>query len=251
MSLARRLAGWTLALAALQGCGPRESPEAAHSRSRAASLRAQIEGLEATIAKAERGELVTADRIAIGVAEELVKNLLNASLPLETVVAGRLRVSVESAQPSFRGTQAALQLRAVVSSVGLEGATASLDIAGSLDRFELEGGRLRARVALGYFAVRESGAGELAAGAVESVIRANLASIEAAIPDLELPVQLEESIAFAGLAEGPVVAKPGALPLQIGVGLVLVADGRLWVLLDAAAGRWQPADDPAAAAESG
>ena len=46
------------------------------------------------------------------------------------------------------------------------------------------------------------------------------------------------------MTEGPVVAKPGSLPLDVAVSQVVVGDRRLWVLLKAEAGRWQPAASP-------
>ena len=74
-----------------------------------------------------------------------------------------------------------------------------------------------------------------------------------AIPPLEIPVQIEQSIKIGGLTEGPVVAKPGSLPLHITVSHVIPVNQRLWVLLQAKAGPWQTAAAapaaPAAVAE--
>jgi hypothetical protein len=236
----------TLVLALIGGCARRERSEDALARSQETFLRGQIAGLEKMIGQVERGELTTTDQVAIGLSEDLAKRLLNASLPLETIVAKRLRLRVDSAEPFFRGTKAALLFKATVSSVDVSGASASLDIGGALDHFELKDGRLRARAQLGHFAVRESGLGELAADAIDALVRANAAAIQSAIPGLEVPVEIDESVAIGGFAEGPVLARPGALPLDIAVSQVIVGNRRLWVLLKAEAGRWQPAAEPAA-----
>ena len=197
----------------------------------------------------ERGEVTTTDQVAIGLSEDLAKGLLNASLPLETVVAERLRVRVDSAVPLFRGTKAGLLFQATVSSINISSVSASLEIGGTLDDFEFEEGRLRARVKLAHFAVRESGLGDLAADVIDGLVRANAATIESAIPLVEFPIELEQSITIGGLTEGPVVAKPGSLPLDVAVSQVVVGNRRLWVLLKAEAGRWQPAASPAAEGE--
>lgn len=244
--LAPALAG-IIALAASPGCGVREGPESALARSRAEHLEGQIRGLEQMIAQAERGELDTTDLIAIGLAEELAAELFNASLPLERVVAGRLRLRVESAEPFFRGTKATLMFNASVASTDIESASATLQIAGTLENYQLDRGRLRARVSLDHVTVVESGAGELAAGALEAVLRANTSVIEEMVPLMEFPVQLEEAIAISGLTEGAVVARPGRLPLQMAVEHVIVGDGRIWVLIAAATGEWEalePAPSP-------
>lgn len=234
-----------LALVLVGGCSRRERPEDALARSTETFLRGQIAGLEQTMGRVERGEIVTTDQVAIGISEDLARGLLNASLPLETMVANRLRVRVDSAEPLFRGTKAALLFRATVSSVDISRASASLVIGGGLEDFTLAEGRLRARVALAHFSVRESGLGDLAADAIDGLVRANAALIQDAIPPLELPVELDRSIAIGGLTEGPVVARPGALPLDVAVSQVIVGNRRLWVLLKAEAGRWQPAASPA------
>jgi hypothetical protein len=231
-----------LVAASLAGCARREPPDVALARSAGAHLERQIAGLEETIARAERGELTTTDRIAIGVSEELASRLLNAALPFETVVADRVRIRVESAEPYFRGTRTAILFRASVASTDVEGVAATIDLGGGLADFQLEDGRLRSRVSLDHVSVLESAAGELAADALDGLLRANLQAIEGAIPPVELPVQLEEAIAIGGLTEGAVVARPGSLPLEMALHLVLVSRGRLWVLIDARTGEWQPAD---------
>ena len=215
------------------------------ARSTAAFRRSQIEGLEALIARAEKGELVTADQIAIGISEDAVKTLLNASLPREVVVKDRLRVRVESAEPFFRGNRAALLFRAKASSVGMPTASATLELGGGLEQFRFEDGKLLAKVSLGHFTVLESSIGDLASNALDSLVRPNIAMIQDAIPAVEVPVEIAQSIKIGGLTEGAVVAKPGALPLEIAVSQVVPVNQRLWVLLKAKAGPWQTAASPA------
>jgi len=236
----------TLAL----GCQQREAPEIALKRATAEFRRGQIGSLQKLIAQAEKGDLVTTDQIAIGISEDLVKTFLNASLPREIVVAKRLRVRVESAEAIFRGGKAALMLQARASSVDAPGAFAAIEMAGSLEHFSLDDGQLRARVALSHFTVKESSIGDLAENALDNLVRANLETIQEAIPPVEIPVQLEQSIKIGGLTEGAVVANPGVLPLDISVSQVIPVNQRLWVLLKAKAGPWKTASAEAVKAKT-
>jgi len=237
----RAFAAGVLGLACLVGCHAREAPEAAMARTTAESRRTQIATLEKLIAQAEKGEIVTTDQIVIGVSEELLGSLLRASLPPDIVVANRLRLKIESAEPLFRGGQAGLLFKARVSSTDLPDASASLSLGGTLDEFKFEGGKLSARVKLKHFNVLESSIGDLGANVLDGLVRANLEKIQDAIPEVEVPVQLEQAIKIGGLTEGAVVAKPGVLPLAISVSQVIPTNKRLWVLLQAKAGPWQPA----------
>jgi hypothetical protein len=247
-----RIAAFGALIAAMLalGCQQREAPEIALKRATAEFRRGQIANLKTLVAQAENGELVTSDQIAIGISEDLVKTFVNASLPREIVVAQRLRVRVESAEALFRGSKAALLLQTRASSVDVPDAYATIEMAGSLESFKLDDGKLTTRVALNHFAVKESSIGDLAANALDNLVRANLETIEQAIPPIEIPVQLEQSIKIGGLTDGAVVANPGALPLDISVSQVLPMNQRLWVLLKAKAGPWQTVADgsPKAAA---
>jgi hypothetical protein len=229
-----------LAVLALGACRRPEPPEAARARAQREFLLRQVAELEARVAKAERGELSTLDQIAIGIEEKVVAELLNAPLPRELVIEKRLRIRIESAVPLFRGSQAALVFRTRASSVDVPSAHVSIELGGTLDEFQLSEGRLTARVKVLHFALLESSVGNLAGAVAEQLIRSNLSLIEAEIPALEIPVQLEPEIRVAGARMGPVTVQAGELPLRITVADVLPVSQRLWVLLDAVAGPWKP-----------
>lgn len=234
-----RLALAALAVALLSACQRREPVEFARARSTEAFLIQQIADLRALNARAESGQLVTQDRVAIGVAEETAKALLDASLPQEHVLGKRVRVRIESAQPIFRGNSAALVFKASARGVRVTSAVAHLELAGRLGNFRIGEGRLSAAVELAHFKVLDASLGDLAADALEGLVRNNLASLSSLMPGLELPVHLEQSITIGGLDEGVVVAKGGTLPLQMTLAEVLPVNQRLWVLLDVKAGPWQ------------
>jgi hypothetical protein len=219
-------------------CRAREPPEAARARVTKAFLEAQVAGLQGLIGKAERGELVTADQIAVGVEEGVARELLNAPLPQEQVIAGRLRVRIEAAEPYFRGSQGAMGFRARVTSEDLPGAFAELELGGTLGDMTLVGGRLSARVRLFHFSIIRASVGPLAQAALESVVRENLDAIQEQIPPLEVPVHIDEKISIDSFDAGPVSARGGELPLRAKVSHVLYAHQRLWVLIDAKVGPW-------------
>lgn len=211
------------------------------ARTTKAFVEAQVAGLQELIGKAERGELVTADQIAVSVEESVARELLNAPLPQEQVIAGRVRVRIESAEPYFRGSQGAMLFRARATSEDLPGAFAELELGGGLDEMKLVNGRLSARARLVHFSIVRASVGPLAQGALESLVRENLGAIEDQIPPLEIPVHIDEKVSIDGFDAGPVSAKGGELPLQARVSHVLYANQRLWVLIDANVGPWKPA----------
>ena len=243
------LAACALLLAAggLPACVKREPPEAARARARKAFLESQIVGMKELVAKVERGEVVTADQVAISVDEVVARELLNASLPLERVIGGRLRVRIDKVEVYFRGSRSALVFQARATSDDLPNAFADLELAGGLADLELKDGRLSAKVALTHFSVLHASLGALAQGVVEHVVRDNLGSLAEVIPPFEIPVGLDQTIRIPGLKEGPVSAAGGQLPLKLTVSQVLQINQKLWVLIDAKAGPWEP--NPEAAEE--
>jgi hypothetical protein len=238
--LPRRIGAALLALLVAGACRKPEPLEALRARAQQEFLLRQLAELEARVAKAERSELSTLDQIAIGIEEKVVAELLNAPMPRELVIEKRLRIRLESALPLFRGSQAALVFRARASSEDVPSAHASIELGGTLDAFQLSEGRLTARVKVLHFALLESSVGNLAGAVAEQLIRSNLSLIEAEIPALEIPVQLEPEIRVAGARMGPVTVKPGELPLRITVSDVLPVNRRLWILLDVVTGPWKP-----------
>lgn len=225
---------------ALSACQRREPLEAARARAAEALLLSQVDDLQVLIRKVEKGEVVTQDRIAIGIAEGTAKELFDASLPQEEVVGGRLRIRIEAARPYFQGNNAAVVFQA--SAHGrVTGATARLELGGRLVDFRIEKGRLGARVELLHFKVLESSLGDIGSDLLEGLVRDNLGALTRRIPSLQIPVHLEQAIEIGGLDEGTVVAKPGVLPVETTLAEVIPVSRRLWVLLDVKAGPWRGA----------
>jgi hypothetical protein len=225
---------------ALVGCRAPEPREAVEARNRKVVLENQLIELGKLVEKARRGELVTEGQIAIGVSESLVQRLLTASLPPDRLIGKRLHIALDRVEPVFRGGLALIRLRARVSAADLPDAKFDLDIVSGLKNVRLEKGRLLARVSILHFRVVESFAGNVGKNLIEDAVRANLEQVENLIPALEIPVLLENSVEFGGIKEGPVRVGAGRLPLELGLSHVLPINERLWLLVRAEAGTWEP-----------
>ena len=160
-----------LVAAATLACRAKEPPESARARANKAFLEAQIGGLHQFIGKLERGELGVGKHIAVAVGEKAARELLNAPLPQRQEIGQGIHITLASAEPYFRGTQAGVVFKAKVTSDALPGEYADLEMAGGLNEMKLVGGRLTARARLFHFAIAHSSVGTLALGAVESLVR--------------------------------------------------------------------------------
>jgi hypothetical protein len=222
----------------LPACRRRESVEAARDRATEQYLTVEIADLQELIARAESGELVTRDRIAIGIAEEVVKSLIDASLPQEQWIAERVLVRIEKGQAFFRGNNAGLLFQGTATGK-TTGATARLELGGHLEDLRLHRGKLLANVGIGHFKVVGTSVGDLAADVVERLMRDNADQLTRLIPAIAIPVSFEEAIEVPGLDEGVVTAKAGVLPLEMTVAETIPVNQRLWILLDVKAGPWK------------
>ena len=220
----------------------RESPQVTRDRTKEAMLSGQIADLKTLVARAETGDVQTKNRIAIGISEETSKAILDASLPQEQTLGGRVLVRVERARPFFQGNSALMAFEAVAK--GLKsGVEARLELGGRLVNFRLDQDRLKADVELVHFTVLDSSLAELGSGVLEALVRDHLQLLAKLTPQLELPVKLEHAVAIAGLDDGVVRARPGVLPLAMSVADVIPVRQRLWVFLEVKAGPWQPGKD--------
>jgi hypothetical protein len=150
-----------------------------------------------------------------------------------------VRVRIESAQPLFRGNNAGLVFQAVARGLEDGGPTARIEIGGTLERTRIERGALVADVNLTHFKVLDTSLGDMAADALEALVKENARALTGLLRAVEIPVHLEQSLEVGGLDAGVVVARPGVLPLEMTVAEVVPVQERLWVLLDAKAGPWQ------------
>ena len=77
------------------------------------------------------------------------------------------------------------------------------------------------------------------AAVAEHLAGRNLEMLQGRIPDLAIPVRLQQNLSIDGLGDGPVQVDPGELPVRAAVARVLPLSGRLWVFLDVKIGPWR------------
>jgi hypothetical protein len=239
-----------LAGAALGGC--RQSPETRRLRAEARVLERQIASLRELLDRAEKGTLVDAGWLALAVGESAFQSVLEAGLPHERLVAERWHTRVHRATVRFEGGAGLVSLNAQVRDTTAEGRVAEVVFRGGLGRIEVSPrGRLQTHVVVDHIEVapaQASGAdAAFAAGVVDELAGRNLELVEDLVPPVDIPVRLQQRLAFDGLREGPIEVDAGELPVTVRVARILPLSGRLWIFLDVAAGPWQ-ASPPAAPA---
>jgi hypothetical protein len=230
------------ALLASSGCGE----EAAARRKRAAArvLKRQIDNLKDMIQSTSEKRLVRQDWLAVAVDEAAVKSVIEAGLPQEGEVAERFRVRVESAEVSFSSGTSIIRLRAHVVDEKTQGRQADVVYEGGLDDIEISrDGRLQTRVLIDNVELAEGQEGAADASALASMAvklaGQNLEFLQTLIPDIGIPVRVEQNLAIEGLGDGPVQVDPGELPVNATVARVLPISGRLWVFLEVKTGPWR------------
>lgn len=221
-------------LAACRGGGPR-------ARAEGAALRRQTEGLRELVAAADKDRLFSPDHLAIGIKADLLRDLLQRRLPIETVVGDQLRVRLERAEVSLDGSQSLVTLQGRVSPVNGVDAFADLELLGGLQRLEVDlaSGILTARVELDRIEVQRLATGMLERGLVEglneSLSGRSLGALGDVLPRIEIPIRLDQAIEFAGFAEGVVSVRAKRVPVNVSVARVMPVAGRLWIFLEVSA----------------
>jgi len=228
------LAALALELAGCHGGGPR-------ARAEAAALRRQADTLRTLIAAVETDEAFSSRHVTLGIGQELVRDLLQLTLPVETVTAPDLHVRLETAQVAFESGESRVTLRGRVSRASSPGTFADLTVHGGLHRFEVgeREGHVSARVALDRVEVRQAEAEGLRRDLVEAVLdrlgAPSLASLADQIPPLAIPVRFERTLELGAMSAGPFEIAPASLHFRVGLAQVVALGGRLWVLLDVSA----------------
>src|SRR5688572_18665853 len=92
---------------ALAGCRPGDSA----ARAEAALLRQQTQALRVLVEDERAGRLFPPNQLAVGLHQDLVRDLLQRRLPLEAVPVEPFRVRLETADIVFEGGQSLVTLQ--------------------------------------------------------------------------------------------------------------------------------------------
>jgi hypothetical protein len=248
-----RPAGLRTTLAVLVGLSVASSacqrPDA-QARAEAARLKRQTEGLRGLLKRADAGTLLGPESLVVGVRQELVRDLLQAQLPVERLWMERFRLLLDKAEVRFEGSQSLVTFEGHVEAASDPGVYADLTCTGGLEEIEIdpETGVLAARVVLDHVDVERVGAGVLEEGFARSVVEGlggrGLGALGEVVPPLEIPVRFDRAIESPGFQDGALRVAPARLPLRTTVKAVVPVTGRLWVVLDVASGTAAAAVDP-------
>jgi hypothetical protein len=221
-----------VALLVTTACAPREPLE--YRLERELLLRQR----EALGRELERPVAELESDIVVVIPASLVDDLLGVALPLETTVAGRFRVVVDSGRVDFAGGLALVNLSAVVAAVDREDVSARIDIIGTLQVLEIqESGTLATRVEILGWRTQDVRVGSLSppAGRLLDEFAARPASdLNEVLSRIEIPVQLVPTIPLPRVEEAEVTIPAADLPIAARLQEVRVGGGRMWVHIDIA-----------------
>lgn len=226
-----------LALAA-SGCRGAEGGGALHAQR--AVLEREVAGLREAVAKLERGEpILPEEAVVVSVSEAVVKEFLTAQLPFEIAVEN-FDIRLIQGEASFKGSP----------SVALTGKIAPRDhpdlvgevrASGALEGItvEPESGTLRARVAIDHIDLLQMAGLEAFVGGatVDALARSVRKQLEGRVPEIQIPVRIEQVIELPSVVDGPVRIQAASMPLEVAVAGVFAGQGVLWVAVDVAPGR--------------
>jgi hypothetical protein len=197
-------------------------------------LQREVEGLRELVGRLETGgSAVPADDVLVAVEDTLVRDLLEAQLPFETEV-DAYRVRLSRAEVTFRGSPL-IALEGTVARKDNPAVEGQLRVLGALEKIRVDpaSGRLSASVAVDHVDIKRIAGFEsfLPGASIDELARQVRLQLEGRIPDLAIPVRVEQRIDFPALTDGPVRTEAAALPLAAAVSQVFAGRGRLWVSL--------------------
>lgn len=219
---------------ACRGSGPR-------ARAEATALRRQTQELRRLLAAVERDQVFSSHHVAVGIRQELVRDLVQLTLPIEAALAGGIELRLEAAEVAFLGGESRVTLRGRVRRRQDPETWADLTALGGIHGVTVgaRSGLLGARVALDRLEVRTTGVPDARRdwleGMIEQVGAQSLSSLADQIPPLAIPVRFERTLGHPGITVGPVTIAAAQIPLRVEVAEVIALRGRLWVLLDVSA----------------
>jgi hypothetical protein len=225
-----------LAGAAATGC--REAPPE-RVLDMEAHLSRQIADLRTLVERAERGRLVPTDGVIVAVREDVVRRMVQLTLPREELVQGRFRVRLERVDVRFRDRHGAVRLEGRVgwaNDADLFRADVSVDLTvfgrvGAVSVDPAEGTLTAEMVPIG-FEIRRLTIGEQQSTVrrlAEAAARALPAGLSALGSTVTIPVAFEHRLRLSGLETGPVRLRDASLPLRLVVQDASAHGGRLWV----------------------
>jgi hypothetical protein len=255
MSLQRALAGLGLALSiGCAGAGCKQDRGGGELHAQLVAREREAEGLRASLSKLERGEsILPEDAVVVSVSEAVIKEFLDAQLPFE-VEAGSFKVRLLQAEAVFRGSPA-LRLSGEIAPVDHPNLVGELQTQGALEDIKVdpESGTLRATIAVDHVELIKMAGLEkfIGGGSLDELGRAVRKQLTGRLPEVQIPVKIEQGIELPWVTDGPVLIHGARMPLAVAVEGVFAGSGQLWVAVMVVPGELvktvAPSPTPAAA----
>jgi len=228
------------------GCRRDESGGELHAKQ--VVLEREVKGLRASVAKLERGEPVfPEDAVIVSISEGVVQEFIKAQMPFAVEV-DSFKIDLTHAEASFKGSP----------SVSLTGSIVHKDhpdyvgevsAIGALDTIQVDAasGTLRAAVAVDHVDLLKLGGFEkvLSGGTVDDLARTVRKRITGRLPEVQIPVKIEQSIDLPWVTDGPVRIHGASMPLAVSVAEVVAGQGVLWIAVNVVPGELVKTPPPA------
>ncbi len=238
-------AAWLLAgLAA--ACSADKSAGELHAKQ--VVLEREVAGLRASVAKLERGEPIFPEQaVVVAIAEGVVKEFVNAQLPF-AVELESFQIELTHAEASFKGSPS-VRLTGTIAHKDHPDYVGEVSAIGALDSIQVEpaSGTLRAKLAVDHVDLVRMGGLEklLGGGTVDELARRLRKLLAGRLPEVEIPVKIEQVIELPSVTQGPVRLQGASLPLAVSVADVVAGQGVLWIAVDVVPGEMADTADGA------
>jgi len=211
------------------GCGQKGGGEL---HARRVVLEREVEGLREIAARMDRGEpVLPVEDVVVGISDTTVQAMIAPQLPFEAEASG-FAVTMNEAELTFRGAPG-ITLRGTLHHADHPDLEGEVEAIGTLDDIAVDpkSATLHARVVIDHLdLVRMAGLERyVTSGTVDELARTLRHAFEGRIPDVQIPVRVEQAIDFPSVTEGPVRLQGATLPLAVSVSDVFAGTGILWI----------------------
>jgi hypothetical protein len=253
--MSRRTAISTLGIALAMGCaaaGCKQDRGEGELHAQLTAREREAEGLRASLARADRGEpILPEDAVVVSVSESVIKEFLDAQLPFE-LEAGSFKVTLAQAEAVFKGSPG-VNLTGAIAPTAHPDLVGEVRAQGALEdiRVDPESGTLRATVSIDHVdLVRMAGLEKwMGGGSVDELARVVRKQLEGHVPEVQIPVKIEQGIELPSVTSGPVLIQGARMPLEVAVADVFAGGGLLWVAVNVVPGELVKTGPPLAAAK--
>ena len=219
------------ALICVLGC-QRQFEGGGDLRAQKVLLKREVEGYRESLARLERGDpVLPKGDVAIAISDALVRDLISAQLPFEADV-DRFHIALRSAEVKFRGSPV-VELNGALHLKDRPNLQADARVIGALVDIAVDPATatLKARISVDHLALdKVAGIEQLLSGAtLDEVARVVRLQIKDKLPDVQIPVKVQQSIELPAVTQGPVRLEGAKMPLQVAVSQVLAGQGILWI----------------------